>query len=88
MRKNPNIDEILNTYIGLFFKYHRKNLRMSGKTLSKKINISQQQISRYENGKSVVNLTTAINLCYHLDIDILEFSAFIDSLKKIINKDP
>lgn len=42
-------------FIGIKIKTRRKELGLSGANLAQKLNISQQQISRYENG---INKTT------------------------------
>ncbi|MCT6515798.1 MULTISPECIES: helix-turn-helix domain-containing protein [Enterobacterales] len=47
----------LDTKVGFFFKKARKEKKLSGRELAKIISVSQQQISRYENGKNSMSLT-------------------------------
>lgn len=47
----------LDTKVGLFFKKARKEKKLSGRELAKIISVSQQQISRYENGKNSMSLS-------------------------------
>ncbi|WP_109419693.1 helix-turn-helix domain-containing protein [Proteus terrae] len=47
----------LDTKVGFFFKKARKEKKLSGRELAKIISVSQQQISRYENGKNSMSLS-------------------------------
>lgn len=47
----------LDIKVGLFFKKVRKEKKLSGRELAKIISVSQQQISRYENGKNSMSLS-------------------------------
>lgn len=47
----------LDIKVGLFFKKARKEKKLSGRELAKIISVSQQQISRYENGKNSMSLS-------------------------------
>ncbi|MEI9534060.1 helix-turn-helix domain-containing protein [Moellerella wisconsensis] len=42
-------------YLGSELKIHRKSLGISGKELACRLNVSQQQISRYERGANSLN---------------------------------
>lgn len=75
------ISDELNRNIGFFFKFHRKKMNITGRELSKKLQVSQQQISRYECGSSQLNLVTAIRLCHYLNIDVYTFCEFVSNLK-------
>lgn len=45
-----------NKYLGALLRLRRKELGISGQELSGMLNISQQQISRYENGLTNFNI--------------------------------
>ncbi|NIH18040.1 helix-turn-helix domain-containing protein [Morganella morganii] len=45
-----------NRYLGALLRLRRKELGISGQELSATLNISQQQISRYENGLTNFNI--------------------------------
>lgn len=47
----------LDIKVGLFLKKARKEKKLSGRELAKIISVSQQQISRYENGKNSMSLS-------------------------------
>ncbi|MEQ4924885.1 helix-turn-helix domain-containing protein [Proteus hauseri] len=47
----------LDIKVGSFFKRARKEKKLSGRELAKIISVSQQQISRYENGKNSMSLS-------------------------------
>lgn len=48
--------ERINIKIGAFLKKSRKNKNMAGRELAKLMHVSQQQISRYETGKTKLTL--------------------------------
>ncbi|ENZ0348290.1 helix-turn-helix domain-containing protein [Morganella morganii] len=50
--------EELNEKIGNYIKKIRKEKGLSGSELAKKLNFSQQQLSRYENGKTKLTIET------------------------------
>ncbi len=50
-----NEQEMLRRF-GLYIRYAREQKRLSGSELARRLNVSQQQVSRYENGESTVNL--------------------------------
>ncbi|HCT3783220.1 helix-turn-helix domain-containing protein [Proteus mirabilis] len=50
--------ELLRKEIGSFLKKARKNQSLTGHQLGKLMQISQQQISRYERGESGINIET------------------------------
>lgn len=64
-----NINEV-NYKIGLFLRKKRIELGLTGKDLGKLLNISQQQISRYERGINSFNIITLIQYCTVLDIPL------------------
>ncbi|WP_405471078.1 helix-turn-helix domain-containing protein (plasmid) [Morganella morganii] len=48
----------LDIHIGLYIKKTRKEKGLSGRVLAQKIGISQQQLSRYENGTTKLTFET------------------------------
>ncbi|EMI5489848.1 helix-turn-helix transcriptional regulator [Providencia stuartii] len=55
MTKNK---ELLRKEIGSFLKKARKNQSLTGHQLGRLMQVSQQQISRYERGESGINIET------------------------------
>lgn len=51
----------------------RKRRGMTGRELGKKLNVSQQQISRYERGICQIDVATLIHMLYILEISIDHF---------------
>lgn len=57
-------------FIGIKIKARRKELGFSGSDLAKKLNISQQQISRYENGINKIPLNHLVSIAIVLKCPI------------------
>lgn len=53
-------------FIGIKIKTRRKELGLSGANLAQKLNISQQQISRYENGINKIPLNHLVSIAIAL----------------------
>ncbi|MDN0018266.1 helix-turn-helix transcriptional regulator [Providencia stuartii] len=53
-------------FIGIKIKTRRKELGLSGADLAKKLNISQQQVSRYENGINKIPLNHLVSIAIAL----------------------
>ncbi|OAT25703.1 helix-turn-helix domain-containing protein [Proteus myxofaciens] len=70
--KNINIEDSLNLFIGSYFKRNRKLKKISGKQLGTMLNLSQQQISRYENGNTPFTIELMIKLSEILNINTIE----------------
>lgn len=66
-------NQILLHDIGGLIRKLRKEKGMSGIDLGVELGISQQQVSRYENAKSVLTITTFINICIVFNITPTEF---------------
>lgn len=58
----PNERQFL-VRIGKLLKYYRKSKNLTQKQVAKKINISADDISLYENGKKDINLLTLKKFC-------------------------
>ncbi|HBC0990430.1 TPA: helix-turn-helix transcriptional regulator [Escherichia coli] len=57
-------------YLGMWIKSLRKQRGLSGKQLAVMINISQQQISRYERGVSDIRPDMLVHLLFILKINL------------------
>ncbi|AFH95877.1 TPA: helix-turn-helix transcriptional regulator [Providencia stuartii] len=57
-------------FIGIKIKTRRKELGLSGADLAKKLNISQQQVSRYENGINKIPLNHLVSIAIALKCPI------------------
>ncbi|MEQ4676026.1 helix-turn-helix transcriptional regulator [Providencia vermicola] len=67
---------IISCHVGVFLRRARKEKNMTGKQMAKLMNISQQQISRYEIGTTSITLDQLEQFLRILDkrwIDVLRF---------------
>ncbi len=80
MKKDDNnsvsMSDFFNKKIGLFIKYKRKELGLTGQDLAIILNVSQQQISRYENGTTNITVTLLNKILMILDSSWSEFLTF------------
>lgn len=76
--KNINIEGSLNLFIGSYFRRKRKSKKISGKQLGIMLNLSQQQISRYENGNTPFTIELMIKLSEILNINTIELFKSIE----------
>ncbi|HDS3818574.1 TPA: helix-turn-helix transcriptional regulator [Morganella morganii subsp. morganii] len=60
-------------YAGTVISARRKELGLSGKQLGQQIGVSQQQISRYESGKSNITLSQLVLLSVALGMSLRQF---------------
>ncbi|MEJ3974686.1 MULTISPECIES: helix-turn-helix domain-containing protein [Providencia] len=58
------------TIIGIKIKNRRKELGLSGANLANKLNLSQQQISRYENGINKIPINHLVDIAEALNCPI------------------
>lgn len=78
----------IHTIIGLKIKNRRKELGLSGANLANKLNLSQQQISRYENGINKIPLNHLVDIAEALDCPIeWFFQGYIRTLKNKENNE-
>lgn len=80
----PNI---ISRHVGLFLRHIRKEKKMTGKDLAKSINISQQQISRYETGASSISLEQLNEMLIALDIRWIDIFLYVDYFSESIAND-
>lgn len=71
--KNLTTKQQLSLVIGRQIYLTRKARCMTGKQLGEQLNVSQQQISRYERGVCHIDVDTLIYLLYILDMPIDQF---------------
>lgn len=68
-----NFQKILTDLIGFELHSIRKEKGLSGSQLAKKLNVSQQQISRYERGECSINCGTLFLILFHLETNPVVF---------------
>lgn len=80
--KDKSIDEndVVNAKIGTFIKFHRKNASFSQKKLADHLNLTQQQIQKYENGKNSFSLKLLHKLAEVLSFSLTEILDELDGL--------
>ncbi|EPP3373572.1 helix-turn-helix domain-containing protein [Proteus mirabilis] len=80
MKKDDNnsvsMSDFFNKKTGFFIKYKRKELGLTGQDLAIILNVSQQQISRYENGTTNITVTLLNKILMILDSSWSEFLTF------------
>lgn len=72
-KSGVNDAQLLRKNIGLFIRELRVNNFLTGAQLGKLINVSQQQISRYENGVTSISIETLSNILQVLGSEWNEF---------------
>lgn len=68
--------DIFNKKIGYFIRNKRKGMDITGKDLGAMLNVSQQQISRYENGVTNITVGMLNEILNILDVSWEEFLSF------------
>ncbi|MBI6203624.1 helix-turn-helix domain-containing protein [Providencia rettgeri] len=63
-----NQDNQVSTYCGTVIKKIRRECGMTGAELAKKLNVSQQQMSRYERGINKISVDMLFNLSIALNV--------------------
>lgn len=64
-RRNP-----VSTNVGRRIKEARKSLRMSGGQLAQLTGLTQQQVSRYESGKTSMTIDTVVMIAHTLNVSL------------------
>ena len=67
--------------IGRRIQMRRKELKITASELSEQLEISQQQLSRYERGTNKINVSHLVNIAVLLDIPISWF--FLDCKSEV-----
>ncbi|WP_231906717.1 MULTISPECIES: helix-turn-helix domain-containing protein [Providencia] len=63
-------DNLFSFYCGLVIKNIRKEIGFTASDLAKKMNISQQQMSRYERGVNKISIDMLINIAFNLGVSL------------------
>jgi len=79
-------DEIFDKIIGLQIRKIRLMRKKSQMRLSKALNVTFQQIQKYEKGKNACSHKNLKKICEYLDISIDYFSKPLDDLNLTFNK--
>lgn len=70
----------ISLFIGRQIMRKRKSSGLSGKALAELLGLSQQQISRYEQGVTNIRASTLLQLSFLFNVDVKSF--FIDCIEK------
>jgi len=79
-------DEIFDKIIGLQIRKIRLMRKKSQMRLSKALNVTFQQIQKYEKGKNACSHKNLKKICEYLDISIDYFTKPLDDLNLTFNK--
>jgi transcriptional regulator with XRE-family HTH domain len=74
-------DIVTTREIGVIIRRRRKELGLSQEHLSEKVGVSYQQIQRYENGGSMLNVENLQRVAQALDVSVTLFFSCSDSAK-------
>lgn len=77
-----NSNNVLSYYCGIVIKRIRKNNGLTASQLGKELNISQQQMSRYERGVNKITVDMLFNIAIALNIS---FESLIKSVITELN---
>nr|WP_314266689.1 helix-turn-helix transcriptional regulator [uncultured Moellerella sp.] len=83
MREN----DPLSNNIGQMLKSYRRRTGLTGTELAKRINVSQQQISRYENGVNNITFDKLIILFNALGMNSYDIDIFFEKVKSFVESD-
>lgn len=83
MREN----DLLSNNIGQMLKSYRRRTGLTGSELAKRINVSQQQISRYENGVNNITFDKLIILFNALNMNRYDIDIFFEKVKSFVESD-
>ncbi len=70
MMRSRQIDKGFNRLIGANIRYHRKIFDLSGKDLSKRLNISSQQLYKYEKGEDRISAESLYLIAKEFSVDV------------------
>ncbi|OAT34736.1 helix-turn-helix domain-containing protein [Proteus myxofaciens] len=75
----------LSNNIGKMLKFYRRRTGLTGDELAKRINVSQQQISRYENGINNITFDKLITLFNALEMNRYDIDIFFEKIKCLVD---
>lgn len=87
-QKYTNSSFLLSEKVGFLIRELRSSKKMSGKQLASMIGVSQQQISRYESGKSKLTIdqletiSSAFDMSIWIFMNTLQFNFYVDNDNK------
>jgi len=70
---NKNINERINAHVGALIHERRKKCRITLESLADQLNISYQQVWKYENGESRIPLHVLYRLSYILGVESVQY---------------
>lgn len=74
----------VNTLIGNYLRKKRIENDLTGEDISKLLHVSQQQVSRYENGINTISVSLILLFLIKLNISVESF--FVSLLKELENE--
>ncbi|EPL6453146.1 MULTISPECIES: helix-turn-helix domain-containing protein [Providencia] len=74
----------VNTLVGNYLRQKRIENDMTGAEVSELLNVSQQQVSRYENGINTISFSLILLFLMKLNISVESF--FVSLLKELENE--
>ena len=77
--------EQISNNIGRMLKDYRRRTGLTGSELAKRINVSQQQISRYENGVNNISFDKLIILFNALEMSSRDIDVFFEKMKYLFD---
>lgn len=83
MREN----DLLSNNIGKMLKHFRRKSGLTGAELAKLANVSQQQISRYENGINNITFDRLIIIFNALEMNRYDIDNFFEKIKRFVDSD-
>ncbi|HDT0722561.1 TPA: helix-turn-helix transcriptional regulator, partial [Proteus mirabilis] len=70
---------MISGHVGIFLRKARKEKNMTGKQLARLMNVSQQQISRYEIGATAITVDQLANFLLILDKKWVDVFKYLES---------
>lgn len=83
---NKTQPDNISIYIGSLLKCYRKSVGMTGAELGLRLNMSQQQISRYERGKNELTINGLMEFLLALDLKVYDIDYFMKCILKFYQK--
>ncbi|MFW0926873.1 helix-turn-helix domain-containing protein [Providencia sp. VP23HZSY-1] len=77
-QRNENTNVTI--YIGTYLKHRRKAVGLTGAQLASRLNISQQQVSRYERGKNSITIQGLLDILQALELRKHDIDDFMKNI--------
>lgn len=78
----------ISIYIGSLLRCYRKSLGITGAELGARLNISQQQISRYECGTNTLTIDGLMNFLFALGLKNCDIEYFMENILTFYKSEP